>query len=450
MQTSTHWTAGAPSVPRRLTAILLAATILTVVTANRPAAAMTPAAHADAATSPAADGSRTADGDGFEDESSVRLRTSDFVATALMSGPHYKLDPVATVSRSRLIFVLHTRWGDLQAVGRARLELRLQEMQAIERALSMNRDPQLIRSFLGTLDDSRQGAALILNDPLGTVFRVPRALGATVNDFVNTQNRRSGGDVRRRVAAELNCDPETSNPVLSALLDWIAARQGVGSIAGKAGLNLVLPGLALVPASAQFKEQLADRQPSEINADLERELTAAGCSPELSRHFVRLRAYTTLQRLQLMSLLRPLLTLPQRDLLLSRVVRVSDPADASLRIRECALLADVHDRSPIRALVDDLYLTAVDADGARTVVSAEDYRVWSRELAAFRQTWSATFGQGPAELSGTVILSPRAAEELAAGGIRLSLDRTTIGALSEINAASEGKAAAAKSSAVRR
>ena len=100
------------------------------------------------------------------------------------------------------------------------LDLRLREMYAIERAVRMNRDPQLIGSFLGTIDDSRRGAKVILTDPVGSVLRIPKAVGAGINDYVNVQNRRSGGEIRRRVAAELDCDPETTNTVLATLLDW--------------------------------------------------------------------------------------------------------------------------------------------------------------------------------------------------------------------------------------
>lgn len=354
----------------------------------------------------------------FESEESVRFRTADVVPADIIKGPNYELDPVTTLSGGRMVFRIHTRWGTLLATGRAMLELRVSEMYAIERAIRMNRDPQLIGSFLGTVDDTRRGTRVILTDPIGSVLRVPQAVGAGLNDFVNVQNRRSGGEVRRRVAAQLDCDPETSNPVLASLLDWIAARQGVGSLAGKVGMSLVLPGLGLIPASAQFKEQLASKQPSEINAEIEQDLVNAGFAVSLSRTFCRDTQYTTLQRLQIHSQLQPLAVLPERDALLHRVVSVKTVPDSVSVLRELVLLNNLQESDAIVSINAGRYLTVVQQSHACHIVCADDYLVLSESLYAFARSYASAYQAPPADLQGQVKLSERARMALMEAGIQ--------------------------------
>lgn len=354
----------------------------------------------------------------YETESSVQFRTADLLPADLISGPNYELHPVSTLSNGRIVFRIQTKWGDLTATGRAMLELRLSEMYAIERAVRMNRDPQLITSFLGTVNDSRKGVKVILTDPIGSVLRVPQAVGVGLNDLVDSQNRRSGGAIRRRVAADLDCDPETTNPILSTLLDWIAAQQGVGSTAGKVGLSLVVPGLGLVPASAQFKEMVATKQPSEINAELERELISLQYPASLSRSFCRESQYTTLQRLQIVSLLQPLSAVPQRDRLLQRVVSARSIPDGVATMRELVLLNRLQESSPIRAIADGRYLTAELLDRSAHLVCADDYLVLTESLAAFARSYANIDNAPPTDLVGHVALSENARIALMLVGIQ--------------------------------
>lgn len=353
-----------------------------------------------------------------ETEDAIRFRTADLLPADIITGPNYELDPVTRLQDGRFVFLIRTPWGQLSAHGRAMLELRLNEMHAIERAMKLSRDPHLVRGFLGTLEDSRRGAAVILTDPIGSVLRVPQGLGATLNDHVHPQNRRSGNETRRRLAVELDCDPETSNPILAALLDWIAARKGAGSLAGKAGLSLMVPGLALVPASAQFREQLATRQPSEINAQIERELILAGYAPDMSRTLCRQSQYTTLQRLQILSQLTPLKSLSQHDVLLRRVVSARTPSDGVTTLRELVVVNQLHESSPIEAIIDGRFLTAVTRDRSRRIVCADDYLLLTKSLADFTETHVAMFGGQPTEWAGDAGISVAAGTILASAGIR--------------------------------
>lgn len=354
----------------------------------------------------------------YEDESQVRFRTSDLMSADVLKGPNYELDPETTLNNGRFVFRIQTQWGILIAHGKPMLALRLREMYAIERARRMNREPQLIGSFLNTLVDSRKGAELLLTDPIGSVLRVPAGIGKGLNNLLRPSNRKSGGEIRRRIAAELDCDPETTNPVLSALLDWIAVRQGAGGIAGKVGLHLVLPGLALIPTTAQFKEKLATQSPAEINARLKNELVELGFDREISRKFVRSSGLTTLQRLMVVEQLKPLTGVSGRHSLLRRAAAVEKTTDAVTVLHELVALNQLHKVGNATAVIDLKYPLVTLHDGQQVVLCTAGYLVFNQPLHRFTTACRAIMKQPTVELQGTVGLSEKASQVLQANGIR--------------------------------
>ena len=147
----------------------------------------------------------------YEDESTLRFRTSDLVPAEVLKGPNYELDPESSLNDGQFVFRIRTQWGVLAAHGKPMLALRLGEMYAIERARRMNREPQLIGSFLYTLVDSKKGAQLLLTDPLGSVLRVPGGLelavelalhGRDVDDVLVTLGRARHERLEARVEHE--------------------------------------------------------------------------------------------------------------------------------------------------------------------------------------------------------------------------------------------------------
>lgn len=357
---------------------------------------------------------------GFEDESTFRFHTSELVPREAIKGPNYQLDPETSLLDGRFVFRIRTTWGVLVAHGKPMLVLRLREMDTIERARKMNREPQLIGSFLNTLVDSRKGAELLLTDPVGSVLRVPAGIGKGLNELLSPANRKSGGEVRRRIAAQLDCDPETTNPILSALLDWIAVRQGVGGVAGKVGLHLVLPGLALIPTTAQFKEQLADESPAELNIRIERELVEMGFDSKLSRRFVRESGLTTLQRMMVVEQLKSLRGVSGHNLLLRRGVTIEKTADAMNFLHELLLLNQIHTRQQVVDVVDLKYPLVTVENGQQLVVCTAGYLVDDQPLHKFTTSCRAVLKQPAAELHGSVRLSDKARATLDGIGVRRS------------------------------
>lgn len=354
----------------------------------------------------------------YEDESRLRFRTSDIVPRDLLAGPNYELDEETELEDGRFVFRINTKWGVLTAHGRPMLAVRLREMEAIERARTMNREPQVVGAFLGTLVDTGKGTKILLTDPIGSLRRAPKAIGRSIKNDVSSVHRRAGGETRRRLAAELGCDPETDNPILDKLLDWIAVRQKVGRIGGRVGLNLITSGLALVPTTAQYKEMLATRSPSEINDHVEGKLVDAGYDAELAERFVRAEGPTTMQRLMMLERLLPLAEATGHDALLERAVAAETMSDGMTILHELLLVERLREDGGVVRIAETGYLLVTQRDGRQVVVCADGYRVLDRPLHVFATKCRAASQQPTVSLYGRVQFSDRAAAALNGWGIQ--------------------------------
>lgn len=331
------------------------------------------------------------------DESSLRFRASDILPAEVLHGPNYDVDEAVTLSDGRFVFRIQTSWGVIPARGRAFLELRLREMYAIERARQLGRDPQLINGFLDTLRNTQEGAKILLSDPAGALLRAPEGLHVGLANVLHPANHRAGSDVRRRLAASIDSDPETTNPVLKKLLDWLALQKGIGEVAGKVGLHLALPGLALVPTTAQVKQLVASRLPHEINADIQKRLGELRISRDLSRTFCRERHFTTTQRLVILQYLQLLEGVAQIDGQLQRAIRARNEAEGLAVIWELKLLEGLHRQHPVRAVVvSGGFPVAVHDGGQHVIVCVDDYVATTRRIIAFVNAYRDDFLTSPA------------------------------------------------------
>lgn len=57
---------------------------------------------------------------------------------------------------------------------------------------------------------------------------------------------------------------------------------------------MILPGLGLLSTTQDFRDELVRRTPSEVNAEIEKELLEMGVWEPVARQFCRERSYTTI------------------------------------------------------------------------------------------------------------------------------------------------------------
>lgn len=359
----------------------------------------------------------------YDNESDYTLRASDILAAATINGPNYQVDPTVKLQDGKFVFRIRTRWGVLTAKGLPFLELRLREMYAIERAERLSDKPQEIHGFLDTLVDTKDGATVLLTEPIGAVLRIPAGIRSSLTSSFHPSNARAGNTVRRKIAAQIGCDPETRNPILKKLLDWMALRKGLGAFAGKLGLNLTLPVLALLPATTEFRAIVAEQLPSDINKSIESKLLAMGMPKDTTKLFCRDHAYTTTQRLMILTELQLLGDdILQLDLLLSRAVATRNESEGLAFIRELTLLRTLHKQQTVDSIVggisSPMLVVKLERD-SHILVTADDYLVLTERLSGFRQAYRKSFDSTPATVYGDARLTARVSEYLRRAAINV-------------------------------
>ena len=348
----------------------------------------------------------------WQGEPAPVFRVQEVVAAELIQGPDYVIAQDVPVRDYKYLFTLRTPYGEIQAHGRNMLEQRLREMYAIENARKLVRDPQLVKGVMETLKQTPQGVKVILTDPGGTLLRAPKGLKRMASNILDPQNQRAGGEERRRFAAQIGCDPETTNPVLIALLDDLTIRKSIGKAGSNVGLHVALPGLGLLSTTRDFKDQLVKQSPAEINGAIERELLAMGVWQPVSRQFCRERSYTTLQRIIFMDHLRALKNVENAQYLVYRATNAYNEAEGLGVIRELQLLRRLHERHGISRIELQGLPVALLNDRGVVIVNAADYIHDTQELrdaiAAFRRGRP----NDPAIFVTAGLVSPRARKTL--------------------------------------
>ena len=141
-----------------------------------------------------------------------------------------------------------------------------------------------------------------------------------------------------------------------------------------------VPGLSVLPTTAEIKDRIANSPPSAVNHEIEEELQAAGVEKSIRSRFRKSAAFTTMQRLQLIGQFRALKSAGDRAALLEGAVEARTQAEALGTIREGKMLLDIQKRKPIRRLEFVGLPLAVLDDGTHVVVCPYDYVNNTREL----------------------------------------------------------------------
>ncbi|MEX0714983.1 MAG: hypothetical protein WD066_00270 [Planctomycetaceae bacterium] len=345
------------------------------------------------------------------------FRASDLLPAELLRGPNYEIDEEVPLRGYWYDFRLKTKWGDLPARGMGMLELRIREMHAVERARRLSRDPQFVEGVLGNLTAAPRGALIILKEPVSTLKRAPKGLEHSVSPFINKVDRRAGSNTRRRFAAEIDCDPETTNPVLEGLLDQMARRKNIGTMVGKAGLGLALPGLGLLPTTAEFKDAVANKLPHEINQALDRELADLGVDDEVRHAFLHGEQYTTTRRLYYVKRLRSLENVENRAALVSAASQARTESDGMAILREMQMLYAAHAQQPFRRVESIGLPLGIRADGTHVLICPVDHLWDSAEAAQVIATYRQRHPTAPTVLHAAGHVEPEAAARLSQAGI---------------------------------
>ena len=349
-------------------------------------------------------------------ETTAVFQASDILAAESLTGPNYWVNSRVTVEEYQYVFTVKSEFGEFTAKGLDMLDLRLRELRSIDAAKRLAKDQHFVEGLVKPLKNTVEGGKLILTQPLESLGRAPKGFGLMINQFFDASDRRAGTPVRRKLAVDIDCDPETNNPILKKLLDEMARKTGGGVVLTTAGMAFV-PGLSLIPATAQIKDNIASNPPSVINKQINEELETAGVEKSIRSQFVKSRAFTTLERLKLMDQFRLLKGLPGRPALIEAAARATSEAEALGVIRQGKILVDIRELKPILRLEFVGLPLAVANDATHIFVSTYDYLTNTEELIEGVSAFRTSKPLVPAILVSSGNLSPAATQSVVSARI---------------------------------
>jgi len=347
----------------------------------------------------------------------------------ILEGSNYRLAEHVPVQEYQYVFTVRSDFGAITARGRHMLGLRLRELKSIEAATKLDKYPLIVDSILAPLRDTAKGLDLIIKEPFESIERAPKGLGLMVDQYTDPADLRAGAPARRKLAIELDCDPETRNPVLKKLLDELSLYLLGGSLLTEGAMYLIpVPGLGVLPMTAQMKELIVNSPPSAINSQIDRELEVASVESSIRFRFRYSTAFTTVQRLQLMEQFRALEGVRNRAALIEVAAEAHNEAEALSSIRKGKMLADIRKRQSIRLLESGgLLPLAVLNDGTHVLICPYDYLTSTREVDDYVDAYRASNPNVITVLVTAGHVSPAALKTMESARIRIVEEGISIG-----------------------
>lgn len=346
------------------------------------------------------------------------FRASDLLVAEVLRGPNYELDEFVQVEQSKYCFKIRTEWGMISAHGLPMLELKLREIHAVEHVRKRAKDPQLVAGVVSLVKNSPHGMKSLLSEPDGTSSATAATSAKMVRFRVDPVDRRAGDEIRRRMAIEVGCDPETGHPILKGLLDGLAVRsEGEPLAANPTAPATVLPGLSLLALNPEIRELVASKPPHELHVSIERELESLEIPEQIRAQFCEEANYTTQERLLFLYHLRQLRGVKNLHVMVEGALEAKNQADALAVIQELKLLGEVHQRDPILEVADVSIPIASTKGGKHVLISCVDYVMCTRDLVDVIAAHRRDFPKTPSAFYSAGRVSPTAKKTLAAAMI---------------------------------
>ena len=375
------------------------------------------------ATTPSAPAGR------FRGERAPVFTVYEVLPKEIHRGSNYRLSERVQVQEYQYVFTVMSDFGEITARGRHMLGLRLHELKSIEAAQKLSKYPRIVDGILTPLRDTEKGLDIIINEPFESLERAQKGFGLMVDQYTDPADRRAGTPSRRKLAIELDCDPETRNPVLKKLLDELTMYELSGNLLTQGAMFLIpIPGLGVFAMTAQMKELIVNSPPSVINGNIDSELEAAGVESSIRSGFRKSGAFTTVQRLQLMEQFKALEGVWNRGALIEVAAKAHTEAEALSSIRKGKMLADIRKRKPIRLLkFVGLFPLAVLNNGTHVLICPYDYVTSTREVDNYVDAYRASNPNVTTVLVTAGRVSPAVLKKVESARIRIVEEGTFTG-----------------------
>ncbi len=317
---------------------------------------------------------------GFQEEKPPTFQASQVLSPDILIGKNYSIADEVPLERYHYAFTVKSEFGDIPAIGKEVLELRLRELHAIQEAQRRTNDAHFVNGVLQPIKQAGKGIELFFSDPYSSLKNLPKGLGMMLNQYLDAADRRAGSPARRKLAAELDCDPETANPVLKKLLDEMAIQANVGGLLTGVAMSFV-PGLSVLTMTADTKDLIAKLPPSEINLQIAAELESLGVGENICYNFIKCQAYTTLQRLLFMEQYRKLTGIQNHNILVAKASEAVQESEALGLIHVIKMFVELDQtKSMMGFQTASGFLVSILGDGSQVIIQPGDYLTYTKDV----------------------------------------------------------------------
>lgn len=344
--------------------------------------------------------------DWVDSESTPILSPERLLEPVLLQSRLHRLAPNVPVSGGLAVFTMQTPFGEQPAEGREMLEIRVSELEAIERLAGESSWSTFVAATGEAASRTGEAVVNVVSDPLGTAAGLPsgiaryfrqgyRSLRRTTMDAADaaradrdraddaqTEEAAGGAEVsgqedseptaaddsrsqgavesaalrligygkaRRELARRLDVDPHTTNPLLSKQLDELAW----SGLAGRAGFGLALGTVGTVSqiasAAGRLNRLVWELSPMQIRDHNERALSRAGFTGPGVRAFLRNGAFHPSLQLDFCYALIALEGVAGRFELLELAAEANDEIEARLVVNFLRMVLQLQDDEAERA-----------------------------------------------------------------------------------------------------
>ena len=355
-----------------------------------------------------------------------------------LKGEHYQVDSKVPTDGFLAHYSIQSDFGTFRAVGPGRLEVVINEINAIAKLGTLEQNDQLVKGAKKSAGDMVDGVKSFVDKPGETLEGIPDGIGRffkrsyrnAKTGVQKVQHRRaelngeapaagpgamlpgaetgnstdSDGNIyveagtalggaavdvlgfdedRRRLARELGVDPYTTNPVLDKKLNEVTWAAFAGNFSVDVATSLI-PGGLLLSSSQKLSEWVYDTPPGDLRLAIEKKLLAMGASQQQVDQLLSHRHYPLSLQATLVAALEDLDGVTGRDEVMPLALTVTSEQQADYVVETLRMLGQYHHTvKPLKQLKVIGTVVGNGKDGELVVVAPVDYLSWNATVAKF-------------------------------------------------------------------
>ena len=329
------------------------------------------------------------------------FHTSKLFPGIVLTGSNYRIEEWVHNDGYLNVYRLTTPYGTFDVKSTALLNIRLQELHAIQQMEEIERGKAFEEALKKAATSPVRFAGAMLTEPITTTTGVFKGVGSWVSNvghsiFGSPSEQEAGtfstlvgyADAKRATAFRFGVDPYSSFKPLQAEISDIAQASFAGGLVVTVAF-VPIPGVGGLAVRGtkfgkQMNQRIRDNPPAELKRLNGRILRKMGVHDSMVRTFLDHPKYSPTRTTYLVASMERMNAVPGRSIMIERATLAQDETAAFYFEREAELMAAYHlNVAPARRVVQLGDFPAIQtAAGVLVVIFPFDHLAWTVDLAS--------------------------------------------------------------------